>query len=268
MMKLKSALIACTVIFLLPFIIGCDPCMNNPCTDGLACNGLETCTADGGQAVCDDGTPVDCPAGQICREPDGDCVEGCATNEDCDDGDECTEDTCDDSTCVNDPIECPADEVCDPETGDCVPPECTTDEDCDDGDLCTEDACDEEGFCVNDDVDCGDDECDPDTGECVAPMPTTLLEAGGDYTGSGLCSDPDDRVTLTPDTSIVTLSGFSSNPPIPFTLTNPTTATASNVVAFGTPGHTGMLTLNPLTGWISFDLSVAGSCSTTLRPMQ
>jgi hypothetical protein len=29
-----------------------------------------------------------------------------------------------------------------------------------------------------------------------------------------------------------------------------------------------MLTLNPLTGWISFDLSVAGSCSTTLRPMQ
>lgn len=221
MMKLKSALIACTVIFLLPFIIGCDPCMNNPCTDGLACNGLETCTADGGQAVCDDGTPVDCPAGQICREPDGDCVEGCATNEDCDDGDLCTTDTCQDGTCVNDQVECQDNETCDPLTG-----------------LCAE----------------------SETGTVGA-----LIGATGVYSGAGTCGDDDDEVTLSLDDNTLILGGFTGNDDIPLTLTNDTTATASNVVAFEQSGHD--MTIKIETEIVSLNLVhvVSGaSCSSEL----
>jgi hypothetical protein len=94
-----------------------------------------------------------------------------------------------------------------------------------------------------------------------------LLEADGVYTGAGSCSDDDNRVTLTSDGSTLTLSGFTGNGDITLTPTGDTTATASNVVAFGVPGHTLTLTLNPATGQISFVLATAGSCSTTLRPL-
>lgn len=51
-----------------------NPCGINPCRDGLACNGQETCTNDNGHAVCADGTPVECEAGFACNEPTGICV--------------------------------------------------------------------------------------------------------------------------------------------------------------------------------------------------
>ena len=37
----------CGVFALLVFITGCDPCMNNPCDNGLACDGEETCGSGG-----------------------------------------------------------------------------------------------------------------------------------------------------------------------------------------------------------------------------
>jgi len=162
---------------------------------------------------------------------------------------------------------CADEEVCDLETGDCVPPECSTDDDCDDTDLCTVDRC-EDGVCVNDPVECTDGEsCDPETGTCVKSAPTTLLEADGIYTGAGSCSDDDNRVTLTSNGSTLTLSGFTGNGDITLTPTSDTTATASNVVAFGVPGHTLTLTLDLATGQISFVLTTAGTCSTTLQPL-
>ena len=58
MMKLKSVLIVCSFLSLLPFIFGAgcpNPCQNNSCDDGLYCNGVEVCTVDANQAVCSDG---------------------------------------------------------------------------------------------------------------------------------------------------------------------------------------------------------------------
>ncbi len=72
----------CGLFTLLGLTTGCDPCMNNPCNDGIACNGVETCTADGGQAVCTDGTPVSCDAPTACTEPDGACVDAGETTDD------------------------------------------------------------------------------------------------------------------------------------------------------------------------------------------
>lgn len=195
----------------------------------------------------------------------------CRGNYPCDDGEFCNGvETCTDDdgipVCGEGTPPCETDEKCNEETDTCEEGGCETDDDCDDGDLCTVDTC-QDATCSNLDVDCGDDECDPDTGECVEFLPTTLLEADGVYTGAGNCGDDDNEVMLTSDDSTVTCSGFTGNGDIPLTLTNDTTATGSNVVAYGTPGHSLRLSLNPLTGEISFVLGVAGTCSTTLAPL-
>lgn len=146
------------VVTCLAVVAGCDPCMNNPCDNGLACDGLETCTAEGGQAVCSDGTSVVCDPDRDCREPNGCEPEPtdsrCRGDNFCDDGDACTEnDTCNpaDGSCTGAPI------------------------DCDDGDPCTIDYCEANGgTCVNDVVDCSDGEfcngeefCDSANGLCT-----------------------------------------------------------------------------------------------------
>jgi subtilisin-like proprotein convertase family protein len=65
------------------------------CSDGNACNGLETCVA----GACTPGTPVNCDDGEFCTldscdTATGDC--GHVPNP-CDDGDGCTADTCDEA---------------------------------------------------------------------------------------------------------------------------------------------------------------------------
>lgn len=140
--------------------------------------------------------------------------------------------------------------------------------DCDDDDMCTTDRC-VDSICQNVPVECPDDAfCSYVTGECLEFRPTTLLEADGVYMGAGNCSDEDNEVMLNSDDSIVTLSEFTGNGDIVLHLTNDTTAstTDSDVVAFGTPGHSLTLTLNPLSGEISFVLGTAGVCSSTLTP--
>jgi len=215
----------CGLTTLLIVTTGCDPCMNNPCDDGVACNGVETCTAEGGQAVCGDGAPVECDSGTFCSEPDGICVDPCADFP-CDDEDPCTTDSC----------------VTDAEgTASCD----NTDEGCDDGDACTEnDACDpagEAGNCAGTPVICPEGEaCDPVTGLCAGIDIGTvgaLIGATGVYSGAGTCGDDDDEVTLTLDEDTLTLSGLTGNDDIPLTLTDDSTATAGNVVAFGLSGH-------------------------------
>ncbi len=210
---------------MLVLITGCDPCLNNPCDDGLACNGTETCTGDGGQAVCADGTPVVCDAGTACTEPDGACVDPCI-DADCDDGDPCTTDTCapsEDGTaaCMNEdegcddgdvctendacdsldgicsgtPIECPEGEVCD--GGVCVP-SCTSDAECDDDDLCTDDMCDASGRCSHTARVCAEGEsCDPATGECGSEtlVQVDVLQLGNFYYPTALfrCAAAEDE---------------------------------------------------------------------------
>ena len=75
MMKLKSVLIVCSFLSLLPFIFGAgcpNPCQNNSCDDGLYCNGVEVCTVDGNQAVCSDGT-LPCDESETCNEETDSC---------------------------------------------------------------------------------------------------------------------------------------------------------------------------------------------------
>ncbi len=137
---------------------GCDPCVNNPCNDGLGCNGLETCTADGDQAVCADGTLVECGAGSCCTEPDGACVDPCLDNT-CDDGlfcngaETCTAD-CDAAAgptglCVDGTRPCPPDESCREATDECESDLCLGNR-CDDGDPCN-----------------GQETCEAATGDCI-----------------------------------------------------------------------------------------------------
>jgi hypothetical protein len=79
------------------------------CTDGLACNGVETCNL--GTSLCEGGSPVTCPPpGQCevsvdCQEPSGSCV---ATPKPdfiiCQDGNDCTVgDTCQAGVCTGGP---------------------------------------------------------------------------------------------------------------------------------------------------------------------
>jgi len=165
----------CGVCTLLVLATGCDPCMNNPCNDGNACNGVETCTAENNQAVCGDGTPVACDAGTVCTEPDGTCVDPCA-DVDCDDANPCTTDAC---------------VVADDGTTSCS----NVDEGCDDGDACTEnDACDPaDGSCAgtavvcDDGNACTDDDCDTATG-CITTNNTAACDDGSACTENDVCA--------------------------------------------------------------------------------
>jgi hypothetical protein len=155
------------------------------CADTNPCNGTETCLANG---ACKPGTPLDCDDGNPCTadscNPGTGCVhtpiplccqspsdcggttacpfvcdnnvcaaedpECCATNADCDDGNDCTADSCNlnhqpHPQCIHAPVakNTPCGEVCDPGTcdanGTCVlgpPTTCP-----DDGDPCTLDVC-------------------------------------------------------------------------------------------------------------------------------
>lgn len=121
---------------------GGDSCTNNPCNDSLACNGFETCTFDGGQAECSDGTPVPCDFPEFCTEPYGNCRNPCG-GYDCSDDIACTTDICTTEedgtpTCTNvsvcdDGDPCNGVETCDAETGDCVPGRPF---ECSDGEIC------------------------------------------------------------------------------------------------------------------------------------
>ncbi len=140
----------------------CDPAVGcrrtpapeaTPCSDGVFCNGLETCRG----GVCRAGAPPNCDDGETCSvdacaEELGRCRHHaidscCSVDADCGDGDLCTvRERCDDGRCVSDPLTCPpagpcSSITCDPEFG------CRTDplpdgSPCDDGDPCTaEDTC-------------------------------------------------------------------------------------------------------------------------------
>ncbi|HLY38002.1 MAG TPA: fibronectin type III domain-containing protein [Candidatus Binatia bacterium] len=125
------------------------------CSDGNACNGVETCVA----GVCVPGVPLNCDDGNACTtdscDPAGGCVHvavagctACASAADCNDGNACTTDACVAGRCTHttlaDGTSCDDGRYCDGvET--CRAGVCTsgTPVQCDDGNPCTADACDE-----------------------------------------------------------------------------------------------------------------------------
>ena len=182
------------------------------CTDGLACNGIEICTADAGcvtefvEAIddgvdctldlCDDdnGTVVHEPSDGLCDDnnpcTDDSCnsASGCEhQNRDvgeCDDNSTCTSgDACKQGACVGIPMicddnnECTTDD-CNPSNGLCRfanhPGECDDNNSCTDGDTC------QGGSCVGEDIECEDDENPCTLERCVANGGCTFDFAGAE----------------------------------------------------------------------------------------
>ena len=176
----------CGVFAMLMFVTGCplqNPCADNPCDDDLYCNGVETCTADGNEAVCGDGTPVECDEGFVCDEEADACVDPCSGVV-CDDEEVCTDDECVDGECVytNNTAECD-DAVACTENDVCADGVCAgTAMVCDDADACTDDEC-VDGACVYTPMECPAGEACLD-GVCVL---TCVGAAGCD--DSDLCTD-------------------------------------------------------------------------------
>lgn len=142
------------------------------CSNGLFCDGAETCSADVG---CLPGTPADCSfldsqcEQGVCDEGSDSCeVEPANSGGDCSDEDICTtNDTCIEGHCEGTPIDCShLDDACHVGTCNVVSGVCEAEPgnegfDCDDGDECTEnDAC-SGGECLGESIEgcgvvCGD----------------------------------------------------------------------------------------------------------------
>ncbi len=141
------------------------------CSDGLFCNGAETCNAGSCQA----GTAPNCDDGVSC------------TDDSCNEGTDSCDNTANDGNCDNG-LFCDGSETCNATLG-C---QAGTAPNCDDGVACTVDACNE-----------GSDSCDntPDNGACADGAfcngdevcnPATGCEDGPDPCAAGLCDEVGD----------------------------------------------------------------------------
>jgi hypothetical protein len=126
--------------------------LDGDCSDGLFCNGAETCAG----GTCRSGS-FPCTNGMGCKE-DTDTCNPCATDAECNDGRFCNGvETCDNGLCEPGARPCEPHEGCHEEADACGP--CRDDADCDDDRFCTGvERCDAEGVCHAEDIPC--------TGEC------------------------------------------------------------------------------------------------------
>ena len=71
-----SVAVLCSILTLL-WLSSCgsfEPCRNNPCDDGVYCNGIESCTIEAGLSFCSEGVPIECEEGMVCNEETRACV--------------------------------------------------------------------------------------------------------------------------------------------------------------------------------------------------
>lgn len=192
------------------------PCtQDRDCSDGNACNGMETCdplslTCLSGAALSCGGLDTACTIGQ-CNPTDGSCQAlPRPSGTSCSDGNPCTlNDRCTAGLCSGTAITCTAKDacheagVCDPGTGSCSEPAKPDGTTCDDGSLCTQaDVC-KSGTCepgtpttcvaIDDCHEAG--VCNPTTGSCSQPLAPdgTACNDGlqcttGDVCAAGTCS--------------------------------------------------------------------------------
>jgi hypothetical protein len=140
---------------------GCSCAQVAPCSNGNACDGVETCVA----GVCQPGTAPNCNDGNACTTDSCNAVEGClhtavpgcgqcASAADCNDNNACTTDSCNAGTCANQPRPngtacgdanaCNGAETC--QAGVCAAGQAL---DCNDDNGCTTDSCNATSGCVN-----------------------------------------------------------------------------------------------------------------------
>ena len=145
--------------------MGCQQGTPPVCSDNDVCNGVEACDSLTG---CQPGTPLDCVDGTECTADLCDMVTGCS-NPNSNEGETCTLATGQDGVCIQGEcvLGCQSDNECDDGVG-CTLDSCndlfaecvfeTVDELCDDGDLCTGQAsCDPVAGCVaGTPLDCSD----------------------------------------------------------------------------------------------------------------
>ncbi len=122
------------------------------CSDGLFCNGVETCDA---VLDCQAGTAINCNDGvgcttDSCNEATNNC-DNVASNAACNDGLFCNgSETCDATLdCQAGTSPCTGGQTCDEGTQTCTTTGCVIDADCDDGNACTVDTC-TASVCSND----------------------------------------------------------------------------------------------------------------------
>lgn len=156
-------------------------CVHTPsnafCSDGLFCNGAETCNAETGEC---EPSVNPCLEPLMCDEANDRCV-ACFTHEQCDDGLVCNgAETCVGGQCL---------------LGDPIPNCCKSDEDCDNLTICDGVETCVAGICVmgaplncNDNNDCTTDTCDPVEGCSNVNRPAGA--ACGSSTAT-LCNHPD-----------------------------------------------------------------------------
>ena len=165
----------------------CQPgCTSNAdCSDGIFCNGTETCNTTTGD--CEAGTPPDCDDGVGCTDDSCDPTADACVNDpndaNCpDDGMFCngTEfcDEADDCSSTGDP--CPPGEICNDTDDICEPIGCTVDADCDDGLFCN-----------------GAESCNTSTNECEAGTPPDCSDGVGCTVDS--CNEGTDSCDNVPD---------------------------------------------------------------------
>ena len=194
-----------------------DSCDSTPddasCSDGLFCNGTETCDPVNG---CQAGSAVDCADQVECTldacDEEADACAHTPDDEDCDDGLFCNgTETCDpvngcqagsDVDCA-DQVECTLD-ACDEEADACA--HTPDDEDCDDGLFCNgTETCDPDNGCqAGSTVDCADqvgctvDECDEEADECVHTTDDTACDDELWCNGAETCHAAEDCQAGTP----------------------------------------------------------------------
>ncbi len=165
-----------------------DSSCDEPCEDGLFCNGEESC--DAGECLA--GAPP-CEEGDTCNEESDACLTPCVDDTDCDDGVFCNseetcvddfcaagddpcedglfcngEETCDADACVAGTAPCEEGDTCDDELDACLTP-CVEDADCDDALFCTGVETCVDDFCAEGDDPCTEGEvCDELDQECEA----------------------------------------------------------------------------------------------------
>jgi hypothetical protein len=175
------------------------------CSDGNACNGMETCNPSTG---CAPGTPPTCDDNNPCTADSCNPATGCVNDPTplngtaCDDGSSCTTgDKCTNGVCTGAAVVCPGDActpgVCVPATGCAVGSPIN----CDDNNPCTTDSCNKATGCVHTAISTGccqggvlcpsADKCTA-TSSCSTPnTPTT----GTCVAGPGLTCDDNNSCT-------------------------------------------------------------------------
>jgi hypothetical protein len=135
---------------------------NSGCPTGFECNDAQECV----KKLCE--SKSDCGTGSICVNTN--CISGCETINDCDDGEKCDFETkkCVEDTTIDCRIEnnCEQGYECDNLSGECkLSTSCNADEDCGANSKCVDNSCIPRTACVieNDNAECtGDEICKPD----------------------------------------------------------------------------------------------------------